>query len=184
MEIEAKSENALLNKMVATTVLIISVFLAIEKVKDDNLVRDMSRVKTESVDVWNQYQAERIKLHIDENATAMLKATGGANAPAVTAEQQRLSGQITKYVNESAQLFVKAQGEDVLYGELAFHHDQFDLSDAFLSIALALTAVAALSSAYWLLVVGWGFGTLGLLMGISGFAGWSVHPDYLMRWLG
>src|SRR5580700_504775 len=102
MEIEAKSENALLNRMVATTVLIISVFLAVEKVKDDNLVRDMSRVKTESVDVWNQYQAARIKLHLDENASAALKVTGGANADAAAAEQQRLSSQITKYTNESA----------------------------------------------------------------------------------
>ena len=184
MEIEAKSENALLNKTVATTVLIISVFLAVEKVKDDNLVRNMSRVKTESVDVWNEYQAARIKLHLDENASAALAATGGTNAVALAAEQRRLSGQITKYSNESAQLFVAARGDDVQYGELSFHHDQFDLSDAFLSIALALTAVAALSAAYWLLFVGWGFGTLGLLMGVSGFAGWSVHPEFLMRWLG
>src|ERR1700691_2017303 len=101
MEIEAKSENASLNTLVATTVLIISVFLAIEKVKDDNLVRNMSRVKTESVDVWNQYQAERIKLHLDENASAMLKVTGSANADAAAAEQQRLSGQITKYAKQS-----------------------------------------------------------------------------------
>jgi hypothetical protein len=184
MEIEAKSENALLNTMVATTVLIISVFLAIEKVKDDNLVRNMSRVKVESVDTWNQYQAARIKLHLDENAGALLAATGGANAAAIAAEQERLSDQITKYTNESAQLFVKAQGDDVQYDELAFHHDQFDLSDAFLSIALALTAVAALSAAYWLLIVGWGFGTLGLLMGISGFAGWAVHPEFLAKLLG
>jgi hypothetical protein len=184
MEIEAKSENALLNTMVAVTVLIISVFLAIEKVKDDNLVRNMSRVKVESVDAWNQYQAERIKLHLDENASALLKVTGGTNAAAAAAEQDRLAGQITKYANESAQLFVKARGDDVQYDELAFHHDQFDLSDALLSIALALTAVAALSNAYWLLVVGWGFGTLGLLMGISGFAGWSVHPEILTKWLG
>jgi hypothetical protein len=184
MEIEARSENALLNTLVATTVLIISVFLAIEKVKDDNLVRDMSRVKVESVDTWNQYQAERIKLHLDENASALLKVTAAANVEAVAAEQQRLSGQITKYTNESAQLFVTARGDDVQYDELAFHHDQFDLSDALLSIALALTAVAALSTAYWLLVVGWGFGTLGLLIGISGFAGWSVHPELLTKFLG
>jgi len=184
MEIEAKGEDARLNTMVATTVLIISVFLAIEKVKDDNLVRDMGRVKVESVDAWNQYQAERIKLHLDENASGMLAATGGANAAAIAAEQKRLAGQITKYANESAQLFVQARGEDVQYGELAFHHDQFDLSDAFLSIALALTAVAALSSAYWLLIVGWGVGTLGLLMGISGFAGWAVHPEFLTKLLG
>ena len=183
MEIEAKSENALLNTMVATTVLIISVFLAIEKVKDDNLVRNMSRVKVESVDVWNQYQAERIKLHLDENASAMMAAAGGTNAAAIAAEQQRLSDQITKYTNESAQLFVTARGDDVQYDELAFHHDQFDLSDALLSIALALTAVAALSAAYWLLVVGWGFGTLGLLMGISGFAGWALHPELLTKFL-
>src|SRR5271155_3132710 len=135
MEIEGKSENAHLNRLVATTVLIISVFLAIEKVKDDNLVDDMTFTKADAVDVWDQYQAERIKLHDDENTSGLFAIVPGADQKTVAREQDRLAKQVTKYTNESAQLFVKARGQDVRYGELEFHHDQFVLSDALLSIA-------------------------------------------------
>jgi hypothetical protein len=184
MEIEGKSENAHLNRLVATTVLIISVFLAIEKVKDDNIVNDMTFTKSDAVDVWNQYQAERIKLHEDENTSGLLAMAPGADQKAVAHEQDRLAKQVTKYTNESAQLFVKARGEDVRYGELDFHHDQFVLSDALLSIALALTAVSALSGVYWLMVSGWVFGGLGALMGLAGFAGWAIHFEFFSRLMG
>jgi hypothetical protein len=184
MEIEGKSENAHLNRLVAVTVLIISVFLAIEKVKDDNTVNDMTFTKADALDVWNQYQAERIKMHEDENASGMLSTAAGTDPKAVAKEQQRIDQQITRYANESAQLFVKARGEDVRYRELDFHHDQFVLSDALLSIALALTAVSALAAVYWLLGCGWVFAGLGVLMGLAGFLGWAVHFEFLSRILG
>jgi|ERR1700733_13803632 len=182
MEIEGKSENAHLNRLVATTVLIISVFLAIEKVKDDNIVDDMTFTKSDALDVWNQYQAERIKMHGDENTIALLGAVG--NQKAAEAAQKHLDQQIVKYTSESAQLSVKAHGKDTRYETLDFQHAQFVLSDALLSIALALTAVSALSGVYWLMVSGWVFGGLGGVMGLAGFLGWSIHFEFLNRLLG
>jgi hypothetical protein len=184
MEIESKSANARLNALVAITVLIIAVFMAVAKLKDDNLVRDMAFVKADSVDTWNQFQAEHIKLHLDENSAAELNMNGGWDVNALHDEQQRLSQEITKYTNESAQLFVKAQGEDNRYRDLEFHHDQFDLSDGLLSIAMALTAVAALADVYWLIVAAWAFAACGMIMGLAGFAGLPFHPDFIMRFLG
>lgn len=184
MEIEAKSENRRLNSLVAITVVIVSVFLAVSKLKDDNLVRGMAFVKADSVDIWNQYQAERIKLHNDENALAAFGVLHVDDAGARAAEEKRLETQIAKYTGESAGLAVKARAADQRYEALNYRHDQFDIEDGVLSITLALTAVAALTDAYWLLVVGWGFAGFGVLMGLAGMFEWAIHPEVLTRFLG
>jgi hypothetical protein len=184
LEIEAKTENRKLNSLVAITVVIVSVFLAMSKLKDDNLVRGMAFVKADSVDVWNEYQAERIKLHNDENALAMLSVIKAENAQVLEAERSRLEKQIAKYTTQSRDLAAKAAGADARYEAMNFRHDQFDIEDGVLSITLALTAVAALTETTWLLYVGWGFATFGIFMGLAGMLGWSVHPEVLTRFLG
>jgi hypothetical protein len=184
MEIEAKSENRELNSLVAITVVIVSVFLALSHLKDDNLVREMAFVKADSVDVWNQYQAGRIKLHNDENAVAGLKLIHADDPAARAAEIARLEKQMAKYGTESATLSAKARGADARYEALNFRHEQFDIEDGVLSITLALTAVAALTEVVWLLWAGWAFAGFGILMGLAGMLGWSIHPDTLARLLG
>lgn len=184
MEIEAKSENKRLNSLVAITVVIVSVFLAISKLKDDNLVRQMDFVKADSVDVWNEYQAERIKLHGDENDLKLLLLVRGPNAQGVAEEQLRLARQIEKYTEQSEGLANKARSADAKYEALNFRHDQFDMEDGILSITLALTAVAALTEIYWLLATGWVFATFGVVMGLAGIFGWPFHPEFLARFLG
>ncbi|MGB8363496.1 MAG: DUF4337 family protein [Rhizomicrobium sp.] len=184
MEIEAKSENKRLNTMVAVTVLIVSLFLAVTKLKDDNLVRAMEFVKADSIDLWNEYQAERIKLHGDENDTKLLRLVRAQNTQDLAAEQKRLAEQIAKYTGHSAGLADRARSEDARYEALKFRHEQFDMEDGILSIALALTAVAALTELYWLLATGWGFAAFGITMGVAGFLGWSLHPEFLTRVLG
>jgi hypothetical protein len=184
MEIEAKSENKRLNALVAITVVIISIFLAVSKLKDDNLVREMEFVKADSVDVWNEYQAERIKLHGDENDVKLLNIVHAENASAVAEEQQRLVKQIAKYTAHSTDLAGKAHAADARYGTLKFRHDQFDMEDGILSITLALTAVAALTELYWMLAAGWVFASFGVLMGLAGMFGWPLHPEFLARFLG
>jgi hypothetical protein len=78
----------------------------------------------------------------------------------------------------------KAKALEAEYDRLNFHDDQFDMSDAFLSIAVALAAVASLVDAYWLLYVAWGSGAFGLLMGMAGFVGLNLRPEWIARLLG
>lgn len=184
MEIEGKGENKRLNSLVAITVVIVSVFLAVSKLKDDNLVRGMEFVKADSVDLWNEYQAERIKLHADENALAALAIVHVDSAPARAAEAARLDKQIAKYAAQSAALSDKARGEDKRYEALKSRHEQFDMEDGILSITLALTAVAALTETHWLLLTGWGFALFGMTMGLAGMFSWPLHPELLARLLG
>ncbi|MGB8638096.1 MAG: DUF4337 family protein, partial [Pseudolabrys sp.] len=78
-----------LNNLVAVTVVILSVFMAVSKTKDDNVTQAMQKAKQESVDAWAEYQASRIKLHVDENGLTQLRIleTAGNIDRAIAARQ-------------------------------------------------------------------------------------------------
>src|SRR3954447_21527406 len=62
-----------LNDMIAVTVVVLTVFLAVCKVKDDNITQAMQKAQAGSVDAWAEYQSTRIKLHGDENGLTTLR---------------------------------------------------------------------------------------------------------------
>src|SRR3954454_20237964 len=132
MELELKAENARLNAYVAVTVAILSVITAIGNIKNSNIVQQMAFTKGNSVDVWNEYQATRIKLHTDEDAVGTVGIWVGNDA-ARAAETKRLQAKIKKYTAESAQLKKQAEGEDARYEELLLHPDPFDMAEALAS---------------------------------------------------
>ena len=186
MEVELKLESEL-SAMVAITVVIVSVFLAVVKLKDENIIQGMQHSQVAAVDTWNQYQAERIKMTGDENAAAALNLRGGladSNADAVSTEIKRLQGKMTRYAKESDELSKQAKGDDARYEALEYRHDQFDMADALCSITLALAAVAALSGRKHLLYGAWAAAGLGVVMGVAGIAGWNIHPEWLAGFLG
>src|SRR3954447_4293710 len=169
MDTDTKSEgaNRRLNDLVAVTVVILTVFAAISKVKDDNIVQAMQKAKSESVDAWTEYQSSRIKLHVDENGLAALRLleTTGVDKALAGKQAAEYESDIKKYQARSAETMAKAKALEAEYDRLNFRDDQFDLSDAFLSIAVALAAVASLTEAFWLLAVAWGSGGLGIAFG-------------------
>jgi hypothetical protein len=185
---ETEGDNKRLNRLVAVTVVILTVFMAITKVKDDNIVQAMQKAKSESVDAWTEYQSARIKLHVDENGLATLRLLEGSSASldkALTAKQAaEYETDIKKYQARSAETMAKAKALEAEYDRLNFRDDQFDLSDAFLSIAIALSAVAALAETFWLLVFAWSSGALGLMFGIAGFTGYGLRPEWLAQLFG
>ena len=183
---DAEGDNKRLNRLVAATVVILTVFMAISKVKDDNIVQAMQKAKSESVDAWAEYQSARVKLHIEENSLATLRLleTTGVDKALAAKQAAEYEADIKKYQARSAETMKKAKDLEAEYDRLNFRDDQFDMSDAFLSIAVALAAVAALTELFWLLAVAWGSGALGLTFGIAGFAGFNLRPEWLAQLLG
>ena len=161
-----------LNRAVAATVVLLSVVMALSHIKDDNIVQNMQAAQATQVDRWNEYQATRLKLHMEEIA----QATGGAGAT-------RAAAQIVKYQRESIGLRAEAEAAKADYDHNNFRDDQFDLAEGFASIALATTAIAALVETWWLLFFGWGAGGLAVLFSIAGFAELPIHPDALVAFL-
>jgi hypothetical protein len=178
IEVDAEAKDKRLNRMVALSVVVLSIFMGLGEVKDGNIVQNMAQAQSSAVDRWGEYQATKTKLHIDETALAQAQAMAGLGGPAVAAtavaEQARLKGEMAKYQAEIPQLRAQAQGFQHDYDALNDHDDQFDASDATIGIAVAIAAVAALSESWPALMVSWAFGAFGMVMGLAGFLGWAL----------
>jgi hypothetical protein len=146
----------------------------------------MQKAKAESVDAWTEYQASRIKLHVDENglSTLRLLETIGVDKALAGKQAAEYEADIKKYHARSAETMAKAKRLETEYERLNFRDDQFDMSDAFLSIAIAVAAVAALTELFWLLAVAWGSGAIGMTFWIAGFVGFNLRPEWLAQLLG
>jgi hypothetical protein len=186
-DVKTESSDKRLSNLVAVTVVILSVFMAVTKIKDDNINQAMQKAKAEAVDAWAEYQAARVKLHVDENGLSHLRLleTAGNFDKALAAKQAaEYEADLKKYEARSAETRAKAEAREKEYDRLNFRDDQFDMSDAFSSIAVAVAAVAALADSFWLLYVAWGSGAIGVLFGIAGFAGLNFRPEWLAQLLG
>ena len=181
---EAKN---LLNNWVAISVAIISVFMAITKVKDDNIVQAMLQAKSDAVDTWNEYQSKKIKQHMAELGLNQVKAMqvlvqGNGNRELLS-QQKGYQDALARYRTEEDTLNNKAKGFEKQYDDLNFRDDQFDLSDATLSISLAMLAITALTGKRKLLALALCFAGFGILMGLAGLMGLSLHPTALVKLL-
>jgi hypothetical protein len=168
-EIEGGS-NRRLNRLVAVTVVILSIAMALTKIKDDNIVQAMQADKAASIDVWSEYQASRIKLHIMQEFAALYPTS-------------TIAAEISKYDGESKTLKAKAASFDADYDRQGFRDDQFDISDGFSSVAIAVAAIAALVESYGLLAFCWLTGLCGIGMSVAGFANLPIHPNALVAFL-
>ena len=183
----AKSEDKRLNNLVAITVVILTVFGAITKVKDDNINQAMQKAKADAVDAWAEYQFARVKLHVDENGLSQLRlieSTGQANKELAAKQAAEYEADIKKYEGRSKETRAKAERLEAEYERLNFRDDQFDMSDVFLSIAIAISAVAALVDSFALLYFAWGSGAIGLVFGMAGFLNFNLRPEWLASLLG
>ena len=173
-----ESKDRRLNRMVVTTVVALSVVMAVGKIKDDNIVQAMQADQANKIDLWSEYQATQIKAHDQSIAATLLgrSTDGDTLAAAALAEN-------TRYRAEAKDIKAKAQAAEADYDLQGRRDDQFDLSDGFLSIALAVSAIAALAESLSLLCVAWGSAALGLLFLVAGFVGLPIHPDALVAFL-
>jgi len=169
---ESEIHDKRLNRAVATTVVILSVTMALVNIKDGNIVQNMQQAQATQVDSWNEYQATRLKLHMEEIAAA----NGGPAAA-------RAEAGIAKYQKESVALKQQAIEARADYDRNNYRDDQFDLSDGLASIALATTAIAALVELWGLLYFGWATGAASILFAVAGFAQLPIHPDMIIGFL-
>lgn len=176
-----------LNSWVALCVALISVFMAVTTVKDDNIVQAMLRAKSDAVDTWNEYQAKKVKQHLAElgvNQVQAMRSLAPAGRSTVLEDQEeQYRYTIARYQAEEDGLRVKARAFEKQYDDLNFRNDQFDLSDATLSIALAMLAVTSLTGKRPLFALALVFTAFGVAMGVAGLAGLPLHPAALVKLL-
>jgi hypothetical protein len=183
--VEHGSESRL-NSIIALLVAIAATFMAVCNVKDGNIVQAMQQAQSNGVDQWSYYQAKGMKLNLAESVLdqLMLQRTILADqkfAPMIDQKIASYQSQVKKYEKEKADIKKQAEGFQKEYDALNVHDDQFDMSEACISVAIALFGITALTKKWWRLGLASIFMFLGVLFGLAGFLGWSIHPDFLAR---
>jgi hypothetical protein len=184
--------GASLNSLVAVSVAVVATFIALCNVKDGNIVQAMQQAQANGVDEWAYFQAKGTKLNIAESARDGLVLQREMSGAQLSAEARALidkkiadyDGKISLYEQEKAEIKKKAGGFQEEYDRLNVHDDQFDMAEALTSVAIALLGITALTRKRRLLYVAWAFAAFGVVLGIAGFAGLNLHPDFLARFLG
>ncbi|HEX2769674.1 MAG TPA: DUF4337 domain-containing protein [Geobacteraceae bacterium] len=182
----AETKNRL-NNWVAVSVALVSVFMAITQVKDDNIVQAMLQSKSDAVDSWNEYQSKKLKHHMAELGLNQVQAlqvlAPGKGVAELAAQQKQYRETISRYQVEEGELKKKAKAHEKEYDDLNYRDDQFDLSDAALSICLGMLAVTALTNKRRLFYLSWLFAGFGVVIGLAGLMGLHLHPDILTKLL-
>jgi hypothetical protein len=170
-----------LNMTVAVTVALLSTFMGICKVKDDNIVQGMQQAQANKLDHWAFYQARNVREEV-ARATLLqlrLQADGAPRPERYTAAIARYEGLVAEQEKKKLELKAQADQDQKDYDAANFRDDQFDLSDAFLALSVALLAVTSLTRQRWLYGLAMVPTAFGVLMGLAGLCGWAIHPSWL-----
>jgi hypothetical protein len=187
-----RAGDSRLNSIVAILVALAATLMGLDNIKDGNITQAMAQAQTRAVDAWSYYQAKSTKQNlaeatVDELQAIRLTLPGGANGTAALADLDKriaaYQSQVARYEKEKADVKAQAEGYEHEYDSLNIHDDQFDLSDAGLSVGIALLGVTALTRKRWLLGLAGVFLLVGLTFAVAGFLGWGLHPGTLMSWL-
>ena len=182
------ASDSRLNSIIAALVAIAATFMALCNVKDGNIVQGMTQAQANAVDQWSYYQAKGMKQNLAEATLDQLQLqrtmlTDPKFAPMLDAKIAVYEKQVKKYEKEKIDIKANAEGQVKEYDRLNLHDDQFDMSDACLSVAIALFGVTALTKKRWLLALACLFMFFGVLFGLAGFFAWKLHPDFFAKFL-
>jgi ribosomal protein L14E/L6E/L27E len=179
--IQESVENAgksKINSRVAILVSITATFMAICNVKDGNIVQAMSQAQAHSIDAWSYFQAKSTKQSQAENTLELLKLQKGAdNSEAI----KKYEAQIQRYEKEKDEIKKQAEGYSKEYDDINVFDDQFDMTEALLSISLALYGITALTQKRWLFYFAASLSLLGIIFGLTAFFKISLHSDFVSR---
>jgi hypothetical protein len=175
------NDKTKINSLVALFVAITATFMAICNVKDGNIVQAMSQAQAHSIDAWSYFQAKSTKQAIAENTLEMLQTqNSGANEAMIKKYQE----QVTRYETEKATIKAQAEGYQKEYDDTNLFDDQFDMTEALLTIAIAMLGITSLTQKKWLLYFSSAVSLLGIILGLTAFFGISLHSEFVARILG
>ncbi len=182
-----KARESKLNTIVAACVAVIATFMSLCSVKAGNIVQQMQTAQAKAVDEWAYYQSKSTKENIAEAAIDQLVLERDMATPELRSKFDdaiaKQEAQTKRYAKEKDDIKAKAEGYEAQHEALDVHNDQFDMSEALLSVAIALLGVTALTQKRWMLGVASVFAVFGGVMGVAGFAKLALHPDWLARFL-
>jgi len=170
-----------INSRVALFVAITATFMALCNVKDGNIVQAMSQAQAHGIDAWSYYQAKSTKQAIAENTVGILKEQIAPGSDSLIAKYEK---EITRYEKEKAAIKTEAEGFQKEYDDINLFDDQFDMTEALLTISIAMFGITSLTQKRWLLYFSTIVSLIGFILGLAAFFKISLHSDLISKILG
>lgn len=170
-----------INAVVAVLVALTATFMALCNVKDGNIVQAMSQAQARGIDAWSYFQAKSTKQALAENTLEIVKLQ---KLPGSDSLIKKYEDQIARYEKEKTDIKKQAEGFQKEYDDINVFDDQFDMTDAMLTIAIAMFGITALTQKRWLLYFAGAVSLLGIIIGLAAFLHISLHSDLVSRILG
>ncbi|MEL7542539.1 MAG: DUF4337 family protein [Pseudomonadota bacterium] len=190
----AHSETDVFNNTVAIVVAVISACLALVSIKSANISQAAHNEQRAAASAWNQYQAKRLRQFALQQRLALASAkardasptqVASGPRPAYDALLLRWRTEASVYGLEMKELATRARAHEQRHRTLATLDDDFDVASAFLTLALTLLAVAALTRNFAILVAGVVIGGISVFFSALAFSGnLAVHPSFLLELIG
>src|SRR4051812_18810256 len=131
VEVSAEAKDKRLNRLVAITVVILSVFMGVSNIKDGNIVQAMAQAQANAIDRWGEYQATRTKTHVAEAARTEILTLGGASSsPQAIAAVAGFNANIARHERPAPDLAAQGRRFTDGYDARNVHGDQVDASQA------------------------------------------------------
>lgn len=170
-----------INSRVAIFVAITATFMALCNVKDGNIVQAMEQAQAHAIDAWSYFQAKSTKESIAENSLKLLKTQNAQANPDVVKSYEN---EINRYEQEKAEIKKQAEGFQKEYDDKNLFDDQFDMTEALLTISIAMFGITSLTQKRWLLYFAAVVSLVGIILGLTAFMKISLHSDVVSRILG
>ncbi len=170
-----------INSMVALLVAITATFMALCNVKDGNIVQAMSQAQAHAIDAWSYFQAKSTKQAIAENSVELLKLQ---NTPESNEIIKKYEEKISRYEKEKTEIKAQAEGYQKEYDDTNLFDDQFDMTEALLTISIAMLGISSLTQKKWLLYFAATVSLVGIILGLTAFMKISLHSDFMSKILG
>lgn len=170
-----------INSRVAIWVALTATFMALCNIKDGNIVQAMSQAQAHAIDAWSYFQAKSTKQSIAENTIELLRMQKPVDSELVI---KKYEGIIATYDKEKKEIKTRAEGFQKEYDDINVFDDQFDMTEAFLSIAIAMFGITALTQKKWLLYFAGSISIIGIVLGLAAFMKIPLHSDFISKLLG
>ena len=170
-----------INSRVALFVAITATFMALCNVKDGNIVQGMEQAQAHALDAWSYFQAKSTKQSIAENSLELMKVQ---NSQGSTEVIRKYEDEVNRYEKEKAEIKKQAEGFQKEYDDINLFDDQFDMTEALLTISIAMFGITSLTQKKWLLYFAASVSLLGIILGVAAFMKISLHSDFVSRILG
>jgi hypothetical protein len=176
-----QASKSTINSRVALFVAITATFMALCNVKDGNIVQAMSQAQARAIDAWSYFQAKSTKQSIAENSVELLKLQ---NSPASDTMIKSYQAKIARYEKEKTEIKAQAEGYQKEYDDINLFDDQFDMTEALLTISIAMFGITSLTQKKWLLYFASAVSLLGIILGVAAFMKINLHSGLVSKILG